>query len=103
MVHKSPTRQNQAEIECLVLSLNADRPQKQEGHGTLPTLPPIVMTWSISGSDGWRDWDCKKDELSNSGHAISTLRGAFVDPEKRFCVPIRSGLDWTRKAFLSCA
>jgi hypothetical protein len=31
------------------------------------------------------------------------LRGQFVDSDKLFSVPIRSGLDWKRKGYLSCS
>ncbi|KAH0563098.1 hypothetical protein GP486_002340, partial [Trichoglossum hirsutum] len=66
-VQKLLPRPNQANVEpseYLFLSLNAQQTQNQEVHGALPALPPIVMTWFISGSDGWRDWDCEQDGQS---------------------------------------
>lgn len=67
---------------------------------------PVIIRWKIPHGDGWRVWDSTRDEQSDSlrcGFASRSLRGVFVDGDKRFHVPIRSGLNWTRKAFLSCA
>jgi hypothetical protein len=43
------------------------------------------------------------EELRADGDLYDMLRGSFVDEDKRFNVPVRSGLDWTRKGFVSCA
>lgn len=65
------------------------------------------MRWKIPNDNGWRVWDPERDEKSTDLKLgvdyVRMLRGGFVDGERRFDVPIRSGLDWTRKAFLSCA
>lgn len=67
---------------------------------------PVVIRWRIPHEDGWRVWDSRIDEesedLKRGGDDLRILRGGFVDDEKRFYVPIRSGLDWTRTGYLSC-
>ncbi|CAI7657657.1 unnamed protein product [Penicillium glandicola] len=81
-----------------------------EGQAPTPAASPalpVVMRWKIPNGNGWRIWDPKCDEQSTDLKLgvdyIRMLRGGFVDDERKFDVPIRSGLDWTRKAFLSCA
>jgi hypothetical protein len=70
-------------------------------------LPATTLAWSLSERGGWRSWNSELDEcseqLKNEENAYQLLRGTYVDPTQRFNVPIRSGLDWTRKAFVSCA
>lgn len=70
--------------------------------------PPVVLRWKIAqGEDGWRPWKPDEDELASDLKRPvpigKLLQGQFVDPDKRFSVSIRGGLDWTRKGFLSCA
>ncbi|KAK0727703.1 hypothetical protein B0T26DRAFT_695426 [Lasiosphaeria miniovina] len=70
------------------------------------SYPPVVMEWKISKKDGWKAWDEETDgqesALAEDLRTYSQLRGTFVSAEKRFTVVVRSGLDWTKKAFLSC-
>jgi hypothetical protein len=67
--------------------------------------PPALMAWEIDGKD-WQEWvddvDERSEELRAGMCSYSMLRGTFVDADKRFNVPVRSGLDWRKKAFLSC-
>lgn len=69
--------------------------------------PPVVLRWKIPHPDGWRVWETDEDSrASDIKRGLSDwqmLRGSFVDSTKSFSVPIRSGLNWTRKGFLSCA
>ncbi|KAG8160710.1 hypothetical protein KVR01_008974 [Diaporthe batatas] len=68
--------------------------------------PPVVLRWKIAHNDGWRAWDPEADskasDLKREVPVWKMLRGQFVDSDKLFSVPIRSGLDWTRKGYLSC-
>ncbi|KAI0379653.1 hypothetical protein F5Y04DRAFT_282741 [Hypomontagnella monticulosa] len=68
--------------------------------------PPVFLQWRVSQADGWRAWDPEVDEESADWKRKTpismTLRGNFVDSEKSVSVPIRSGLNWTRKGHLSC-
>ncbi|KAH7140404.1 hypothetical protein B0J13DRAFT_608782 [Dactylonectria estremocensis] len=90
------------------------------------TSPPAALRWKISGTgevnekgedydaeeilkerQTWRTW-MDEDEISEdirSGRTaadeVRILRGDFVG--KKYNVPFRSGLDWTRQGFLSCA
>ncbi|RBR12481.1 uncharacterized protein FIESC28_08605 [Fusarium coffeatum] len=82
---------------------------------------PVVMCWKVpmkvdqkSDDDrgastemqSWRKWDQVLDGLSDDVKAEvveyeqQRLRGEFIG--NSFSVPIRSDLDWTRKAFLTC-
>lgn len=69
--------------------------------------PPVVLRWKITQGDGWRAWDPDIDgtasDLKSEIPVWKMLKGQFVDSDKLFSVPIRSGLDWTRKGYLSCA
>ncbi|KAJ5697692.1 hypothetical protein N7488_011376 [Penicillium malachiteum] len=73
----------------------------------LCSASPAIIRWKIPHDNGWRLWDPKQDEesedLKRGSDDVRTLRGVFVDGDKQFCVPVRSGLQWSRKAFLSCA
>ncbi|KAJ5964931.1 uncharacterized protein N7479_004807 [Penicillium vulpinum] len=66
-----------------------------------------VVRWKIPNENGWRVWDPERDgkstDLKLGFDYIRMLRSGFGDGERKFDVPIRSGLDWTRKVFLSCA
>ena len=94
-------------IEHLVLALDPDVPQKSGDHRTSSITSPMLIIWSISNSNSWRDWDPESDEqateLKTDQRTYEVLRGTFVNSEQRFSIPIRSGLDWTKKAFVSCA
>ncbi|KAH6682237.1 hypothetical protein F5X68DRAFT_155694 [Plectosphaerella plurivora] len=82
--------------------------------------PPVVLRWKMEtkGGDGdgeedealaWRAWDDGEDGRSEDVKAGRSeadesrmLRGDFVGA-KKYLVPYRSGLDWTRQGVLSCA
>ncbi|KAF1989338.1 hypothetical protein K402DRAFT_401992 [Aulographum hederae CBS 113979] len=105
----------QAEQEHLTLILDSDTSSSSSfSSSTNPPsncspLPPTLMTWPVTSRGGWRSWSAEEDgtsedlKLLGKGHAYEVLRGSFVDREKRFSVPIRSGLDWRKKAYVSCA
>ena len=103
---KSHTQKKSADDDLLILALDFEE-KDVVGKSSVSPLPPIVMQWSISKVDGWRAWDTELDErseeLKSNRCTWKMLRGSFVDSEQEFQVPIRSGLDWTRKAFLSCS
>jgi hypothetical protein len=96
-----------ASLEQLILALDPDLTSTTEEQSMAFVSAPTLMVWSISETNSWRDWSEKSDERAPElefGHrTYAMLRGTFVDPEQRFSIPIRSGLDWTKKAFLSCA
>ncbi|KAI1331713.1 hypothetical protein F5Y16DRAFT_359066 [Xylariaceae sp. FL0255] len=71
--------------------------------------PAVALRWRVckKGEKGsWREWKPEEDGMSSSikkGLSVCELmRGKFVESGKPFNVPIRCGLDWTRKAYLSC-
>ncbi|KAH8703540.1 hypothetical protein BGW36DRAFT_354957 [Talaromyces proteolyticus] len=67
---------------------------------------PALLTIELDPEADWRDYcadDERSQELRDRKWSYDALRGSFLDSNKRFKVPIRSGMDWTRKAFLSCA
>jgi hypothetical protein len=68
--------------------------------------PPTVIQWKIDGRAGWRAWDEKVDSeepgLRENARSYERLRGTFVDADRRFNVVVRSGLNWRRKAYISC-
>ncbi|KAJ5170918.1 uncharacterized protein N7500_003701 [Penicillium coprophilum] len=86
---------------------NLNTPEGQTHTPAASPALPVVMRWKIPNENGWRVWDPERDERSTDLKLgvdyIRMLRGGFVDDERKFDVPIRSGLDWTRKAYLSCA
>ncbi|KAF2878452.1 hypothetical protein BDV95DRAFT_22417 [Massariosphaeria phaeospora] len=93
--------------EILIVALDAEfssdsRPGKIEMR-----KPPAVMAWNLRSSKDWREWDEKIDAkekgVEENESTYQLLRGNFLDKDRRFDVPVRSGLDWKRKAFLSCA
>lgn len=69
--------------------------------------PPVVLRWKIAPGDGWRAWDAEQDtkasDLKRPIPIEKLLQGQFVDPDKRFTVPISGGLNWTFRGYLSCA
>jgi hypothetical protein len=93
--------------EHLILALDPDLPQKSEEQRADFASSPVLIIWSISETNNWRDWDQNIDEhsagLKTDQPKYEMLRGTFVDSEQRFSIPIRSGLDWRKKAFVSCA
>ncbi|KAI9658923.1 MAG: hypothetical protein M1821_001883 [Bathelium mastoideum] len=93
--------------DVLALTLDADIASERGTDQPTMRQAPSLVTWSIAGRDGWRAWhpqaDSQSEELKAGKDRCKMLRGTFVDADKRFNVPIRSGLDWTKKAFLSCS
>ena len=110
LIHKSPLyspSNTSKPSEYIVLSLNRDQTQKLDNNSEHLTLPLIVITWPISEASSWREWKKELDERSEdmkiSQKASVMLRGTFVDSEKRYNMPIRSGLNWRKKAFVTCS
>jgi hypothetical protein len=67
--------------------------------------PPVVLRWKISSGDGWRPWNVETDKTASElkkKSVVERLRGKYIDSDKPFSVPIRGGLNWSRKGFLSC-
>ena len=95
--------------ETLVLALDAEISSAQEVGDGKPIMhrPPMLMTWDLDRERDWREWDkdvdAQSEEWKEGGCTYDKLKGTFVDADKRFNVPVRSGLDWRKKAFLSCA
>jgi hypothetical protein len=106
LVDTSSTNSN-APLEQLILALDSDVTSISKEQGRTSISSPTLIVWPISESNGWRDWSKESDERSSefetSHRTYEMLRGSFVDSEQRFSIPIRSGLDWTKKAFVSCA
>ena len=95
--------------EIFTLALDAEISSASRLGDTGPVMrqPPALMVWDIDRKHDWRDWksnlDERSEELRAGRHTYDMLRGTFVDVDRRFNVPVRSGLDWRKKAFLSCA
>ena len=104
--------------DLLVLVLDARNPDHatattlEDNHGhSLPQQQQgslhDIFTWTISKKESWRDWDASIDEctpeVEKEEEEYRRLRGTFVSGEQRFSVLVRSGADWTKKAFLSCS
>ncbi|KAI3321546.1 hypothetical protein HD806DRAFT_502839 [Xylariaceae sp. AK1471] len=70
------------------------------------SCPVVALRWSVSDDDGWRPWNEEEDgrcsDLKNDSPIRNLLRGSFAESGKSFSVPVRSGLNWTRKSYLSC-
>ena len=89
--------------DVFVLALDSFRQSDKEGgnHDL-----PMVMEWKVDNKDGWRAWneeiDGEERGLKEQICTYKMLRGTFIDADRRFNVVVRSGLNWTKKAFLSC-
>lgn len=90
--------------DVFVLALDAIRSTKEDEENS---CPPAILEWKIDSRQGWRAWDDGKDMMADGFldelRSHERLRGAFIDADRRFNVVVRSGLNWTRKAFLSCS
>ena len=95
--------------DILALTLDAQILSNEPGNDDRPSMRqlPAVMTWKIASQDDWREWnptvDAQSEEFKAGSDQYKMLRGTYVATTQRFNVPIRSGLDWRKKAFLSCA
>lgn len=89
-----------------VFVLALDSLQQSDGDGG-NDYPPAVLEWKIHSKGGWRAWEEDVDEEENGlaaqARTYEMLRGTFINADRRFNVVVRSGLNWTKKAFLSCA
>ncbi|KAI0540402.1 hypothetical protein GGR58DRAFT_145064 [Xylaria digitata] len=69
--------------------------------------PVTALRWGISDDDGWRPWNEEEDvnssDMKEDSPLWSFMRGSFVESGKPFSVPVRVGLNWTRKSYLSCS
>jgi hypothetical protein len=105
--HSSKSTKSSGLSQHLILALDPNVPQKSDQKQTSAMASPVLIIWTLSGTNSWRNWVREKDEqsaeLKAGQHTYAMLRGTFVDSEQRFSIPIRSGLDWTKKAFVSCA
>lgn len=83
---------------------NGEDEEEEEGNSG---YSPLVMEWKIDGKAGWRAWneavDGEEARLAEERRTYQQLRGSFIDADRRFNIVVRSGLNWTKKAFLSCA
>ncbi|KAJ5746108.1 hypothetical protein N7520_011290 [Penicillium odoratum] len=92
---------------CLTQRTEPSKAQLEDEEIEDVTSSPVVIRWKIPHGRGWRAWDSESDgvseDLRSDMNNYKALRGAFVDGDREFTVPIRSGLNWTRNAFLSCS
>ncbi|KAL9623849.1 MAG: hypothetical protein Q9160_001841 [Pyrenula sp. 1 TL-2023] len=131
-LHSRSSGNNTSCETLLTLTLDAEISPKSSNTGapttpTTPTIrtPPQLLTSNLSPSSSTTTtttsssyWVPYTQSISDSHNpknpnnlknpkpaqgTYEMLRGSFVDTDQRFNVPVRSGLDWTRKAFLSCA
>lgn len=69
--------------------------------------PPVVLRWKLLEASEWRAWESSVDETASDlkrGLSVwKMLKGGFIDGDKSFMVVTRSGADWKRKGYLSCA
>ncbi|KAJ8113403.1 hypothetical protein ONZ43_g5162 [Nemania bipapillata] len=68
--------------------------------------PVAALRWGVSDDDGWRPWNQDDESLpdpTRKSPLWNLMRGNFVESGKPFSVPVRCGLNWTRKGYLSCA
>lgn len=66
-------------------------------------LKPIQMSWSLHRNLDWRYWDELADSQSDLvNQDLPALRGKRLVNAEKVSITVRSGLDWRRKAFLSC-
>ncbi|KAI5924921.1 hypothetical protein F4810DRAFT_102735 [Camillea tinctor] len=90
--------------DIFVLALDSSG-QIDQGGGE-DSYPPVVLEWKIDREEGWRIWnedsDGEEPMLVEESKTYAQLRGDFIAADRRFNVVVRNGLDWTRKAFLSC-
>ncbi|KAK8087690.1 hypothetical protein PG997_002651 [Apiospora hydei] len=67
---------------------------------------PFHISWSLDSRTDWRDWDAVTDSGSEQRNSMEDearrLRGSYVAPGQPFIVPVRSGLDYRTKMFISC-
>lgn len=80
----------------------------KDGSVSADTSSPVTaLRWSISDDEGWRPWSDEEDGSSSDltreySPLWNFMRGDFIESGKPFSVPVRSGLNWTRKSYLSC-
>jgi hypothetical protein len=90
--------------DAFVLALDSFHQADNDGGND---YPPMVVEWKVDGKTGWRAWDEDADGeergLDEQTRTYEMLRGSFIDADRRFNVVVRSGLNWMKKAFLSCA
>lgn len=102
----SGKNKSNAPVEQLILAIDPDPASTSEEQSVGNTSSPTLMIWSLYKTNSWRDWkkeiDEQSAELQTNQSKYEILRGTFVDSEKCFSIPIRSGLDWRKKAFISC-
>ncbi|KAI0192806.1 hypothetical protein F4808DRAFT_362548 [Astrocystis sublimbata] len=88
------------------LVLNAVPPVGDATSKLDPGSPVVALRWCVHDDEGWRPWDKDEDDTSldmaNDSTVWNLMRGTFVESGKPFSVPVRCGLNWTRKSYLSC-
>ncbi|KAI0543740.1 hypothetical protein F4679DRAFT_592288 [Xylaria curta] len=102
LVYRPSTKDSEGYV---FLVLNAVPPAKNAAVDT--SSPVVALRWGVPDEGGWRSWNQDEDatapELTNDCPLWSFMRGNFVESGKPFSVPVRCGLNWTRKSYLSCA
>ncbi|KAI0509212.1 hypothetical protein F5B22DRAFT_366395 [Xylaria bambusicola] len=106
LVHRPSSRDSEGYI-FLVLNAVPVAAVAKDGAVSDTSSPVTALRWSVSDDEGWRPWSEDEDAtLSDLTRGYSPLwnfmRGSFVESGKPFSVPVRSGLNWTRKSYLSC-
>ncbi|KAI1383098.1 uncharacterized protein F4822DRAFT_440780 [Hypoxylon trugodes] len=104
IIYHSSKPGNKENKDRLALALDGVYHSVEEGGNN---YPPTVIEWKIDGKKGWRTWDEASDsedpQLVEETRTYAQLRGDFINADRRFNVVVRNSLDWTRKAYLSCA
>ncbi|KAI8629835.1 hypothetical protein F5Y19DRAFT_432116 [Xylariaceae sp. FL1651] len=105
LLHK-PARKDSDGYLFLVLNAAVTATEKNRAVAA-ENKPLTALRWKASDVDDWRPWsfdeDSESSDFAKGLHTWEIMRGSFAESGKSFTVPIRSGLNWTRKAFLSCA
>ncbi|KAK5635789.1 hypothetical protein RRF57_011501 [Xylaria bambusicola] len=106
LVHRPSSKDSEGYIFLVLNAVPAVAAAKEDA--VFDTSSPVTaLRWSVSDDEGWRPWSEDEDgTLSDLTRDYSPLwnfmRGSFVESGKPFSVTVRSGLNWTRKAYLSC-
>ncbi|KAI1123930.1 hypothetical protein F5Y10DRAFT_269613 [Nemania abortiva] len=100
LVHRPSSKDSEG---YLFLVLNAVPAAKDAASDT--SCPVAALRWSVPDDSGWRPWaqeDEKPPDVTRASPLWNRMRGNFVESGKPFSVPVRCGLNWTRKSYLSC-
>ena len=70
--------------------------------GATQDLPAAILWRSLEELNGWTPYEEKDEQAWAQEWETERIKGVYVPEEQRFSIPIRSGLEWKKRTYITC-